>query len=395
MAGNKSYDVVIIGGAVMGSATAYFLASNPDFKGSVLVVERDPTYAKSATALSSSSIRHQFSNEINIRISQYGSEFIKHFSDHVSVDGDAPELGFQENGYLYMVSEKDKAILTSNYEQQVALGSEMALLSPDEIHQRFPWINPEGIAAACLGLSGEGWFDSSGLMQGFRKKARSLGVTYIHDEVVGLTRNNNSIEQVHLKSGEVINCGYVLNAAGTRGNHVCQMADLSIPVVPRKRCIFVFDCREKVADKMPAIIDATGIFCRPEGRYFLCTLEPTPDPDTDYNDFEVIHDEFEERIWLPLAARVPAFEAIKVINSWAGHYDYNTLDHNAIIGPHTTVKNFLFANGFSGHGLQQAPAIGRGLAEMIIYGEYRSLDLSPLGFERIETQTPFLEKLII
>ncbi|NIF21535.1 MULTISPECIES: NAD(P)/FAD-dependent oxidoreductase [Pantoea] len=391
----KSYDVVIIGGAVIGSATAYFLAANPDFNGSVLVIERDPTYAKSATALSSSSIRHQFSNEINIKISQYGSEFIKSFNDYCAVDGDVPELGFQENGYLYMVSEKDRAILTENYQQQVALGSEMALLTPEQIEQRFPWINAQGVAAGCLGLSGEGWFDSFGLLQGFRKKARSLGVTYIHDEVVGLTRNDDKIERVHLASGEVINCGYVLNAAGTRASKVCEMADLSIPVVPRKRCIFVFDCREKVADKMPAIIDPTGIFCRPEGRYFLSTLEPTPDPDVDFNDFDVIHSEFEERIWLPLAERVPAFEAIKVVNSWAGHYDYNTLDHNAIIGPHTHVKNFLFANGYSGHGLQQSPAVGRGLAELITYGEYRSLDLSPLGYERIATQTPFLEKLII
>ncbi|WP_336064684.1 NAD(P)/FAD-dependent oxidoreductase [Serratia sp. 201] len=395
MSNNKSYDVVIIGGAAVGSATAYFLASNPDFNGSVLVVERDPTYAKSATALSSSSIRHQFSNEINIKISQFGSEFIKSFRDHCAVEGDVPELGFQENGYLYMVSEKDQQILTENYNLQTALGSQMALLTPEQIEQRFPWINAQGVAAGCLGLSGEGWFDSFGLLQGFRKKARSLGVTYIHDEVVGLTRNDDKIERVHLASGEVINCGYVLNCAGTRANKVCQMADLHIPVVPRKRCIFVFDCREKVADKMPAIIDPTGVFCRPEGKFYLSTVEPTPDPDADYDDFEVIHAEFEERIWLPLAERVPAFEAIKVVNSWAGHYDYNTLDHNAIIGPHSHVKNFLFANGYSGHGLQQSPAVGRGLSELITYGQYRTLDLSPLGYARIESQTPFLEKLII
>lgn len=395
MSDNKTYDVVIIGGAVMGSSTAYFLAANPDFNGSVLVIEKDTSYAKSSTALSSSSIRHQFSNEINIKISQFGTQFIKSFGDYCAVDGDVPELGFHENGYLYLVGENDKATLTENYQKQVALGSDMALLKPDDIKARFPWINTQGVAVGCLGLSGEGWFDSFGLMQGFKKKARSLGVDYINDEVAGLTRTGDRIESVQLKSGQTINCGYVLNAAGPRANQICQMADLSIPVVPRKRCIFVFNCREKVADKMPAIIDPTGIFCRPEGQLFLCTLEPNPDPTVDYDDFEVIHSEFEERIWLPLAERVPAFEAIKVVNSWAGHYAYNTLDHNAILGPHTQVKNFLFANGFSGHGLQQAPAVGRGIAEFITYGQYRSLDLSPLGYERIETQTPFLENLVI
>lgn len=392
---NKSYDVVIAGGAVMGSSTAFFLAANPDFNGSILVIERDTTYAKSSTALSSSSIRHQFSNEINIQISQFGTQFIKSFGDYCTVDGDVPELGFQENGYLYLVGEKDRATLTGNYEKQVALGSDMALLTPDDISSRFPWMSTKDIAVGCLGLSGEGWFDSFGLMQGFKKKARSLGVTYINDEVVGLQRNGDQIDSVQLKSGETINCGYFLNAAGPRANQICAMADLQIPVVPRKRCIFVFDCREKVADKMPAIIDPTGIFCRPEGKYFLCTLEPIPDPTVDHDDFDVIHEEFEDRIWLPLAERVPAFEAIKVVNSWAGHYAYNTLDHNAILGPHTQVKNFLFANGFSGHGLQQSPAVGRGISEIITYGEYRTLDLSPLGYERIETGTPFLENLII
>ncbi|TDR12480.1 NAD(P)/FAD-dependent oxidoreductase [Marinomonas communis] len=395
MSVNKKYDVVIIGGAVMGSSTAYFLASNPDFNGSVLVIEKDTSYAKSSTALSSSSIRHQFSNEVNIKISQYGTEFIKSFSDYCAVDGDVPELGFQENGYLYLVGENEKPILTENYNTQVRLGSDMALLTPDDIKARFPWLETQGVAVGCLGLKGEGWFDSFGFMQGFKKKARSLGVEYITDEVVDLVRNGDAIESVKLKSGETIDCGYVLNAAGPRANQICEMAGLGIPVVPRKRCIFVFDCREKVADKMPAIIDPTGIFCRPEGQYFLSTLEPNPDPTVDYDDFDVIHSEFEERIWLPLAERVPAFEAIKVVNSWAGHYAFNTLDHNAILGPHTQVKNFLFANGFSGHGLQQAPAVGRGISEIITYGEYRTLDLSPLGYERIEKQIPFLESLVI
>ena len=96
-----------------------------------------------------------------------------------------------------------------------------------------------------------------------------------------------------------------------------------------------------------------------------------------------------------IANRIPAFEAIKVKSEWVGHYAYNTLDQNAIIGPHPIISNFMFINGFSGHGLQQAPAMGRGMSELLIYGKYQNLDLSPFGFDRILNGIPFLEEAII
>ena len=389
------YDVVIVGGAVVGSATAYFLAENPDFNGSVLVIERDWTYAKSATALSSASIRHQFSNPLNIQISQFGTEFIRDFHARVAVNGDAPELGFKENGYLYLGDANGAPMFERNCATQQSCGADVVLLDPDQLKTRFPWLNTEGLVNGVYGQSGEGWFDSYGLLQGMRRKARSLGIEYIENEVVDVLREGSTITGVVLKSGETIGCGLMVNAAGTRGPAMARLAGLDIPVEPRKRCLFVFDCRTPLEGVVPLTIDTTGIFFRPEGKYYLTGCYPDPDPLADVDDFDVIHSEFEEGIWPALAERIPAFEAIKVVNSWAGHYDFCMLDHNAIVGPHPEVSNFLFANGFSGHGLQQSPAVGRGLSELIVYGGYRSLDLAPLGYARVVENKPFLEEGVI
>jgi glycine/D-amino acid oxidase-like deaminating enzyme len=395
-ASRTSYDVVIVGGAVVGSATAYFLATNPDFKGSILVIERDWTYARSATALSSSSIRHQFSNPINVRISQFGTELIRDFKEHVVVDGDAPGIGFHENGYLFLAGDaRGRAVLEHNHAAQLSCGAEIKLLELDALGARFPWLNLDGLTLGSYGERGEGWFDSSALMQGFLRKARSLGTEYIEDEVVGINREGDRIVSVATKSGQTISCGTLVNTSGTRGKAMARLAGLDIPVEPRRRSLFVVSCKTPLPGVVGLTIDPTGVFFRPEGQFYLMGTYPKHDPEVDPDDFEVMHDEFEEEIWPILANRVPAFEAIKVVNAWAGHYDYCTLDHNVILGPHSDVRNFLFANGFSGHGLQQSPAMGRGLSELITYGCFKTLDLSPFGYERVPANRPFLEDAVI
>ncbi|MCB6184647.1 FAD-binding oxidoreductase [Leeia sp. TBRC 13508] len=392
---SQSYDVVIVGGGVVGSSTAYFLASNPDFNGKVLVIERDWTYAKSATALSSSSIRHQFSNKLNIEISMFGSEFVRNAGTLLEVDGDKPDLAFHENGYLYLANEEQYPVLKRNHDTQTSCGAEIELLNPEGLGKKFPWLNLDSIAGGSYGLRGEGWFDSYGLMSAFRKKARSLGVEYIENEVVDVVTDGKQVTAVRLASGETIQCGQMLNSAGTRGPKIARLAGLNIPVEPRKRNLFVFECETPLEGVVPLMIDPSGVFFRQEGKYYLGGTYPKHDPEADVDDFNVLHDEFDEEVWPFLAERVPAFEAIRVVNSWAGHYDYCVLDHNAIVGPHPELSNFHFANGFSGHGLQQSPAVGRGLSEMITYGQYKTLDLSLLGYERVIQNKPFLEESVI
>lgn len=398
-----AYDVVIVGGAVIGSAIAYYLTANPDFTGSVLVVERDPSYAKASTALSSSSIRTQFSNPINVKISQYGSEVIRNFGEMMEVDGDKPDLNFHCGGYLFLASSPEQVqILTENHAAQKSCGADVVLWDRDELANAFPHLRVDDIQMASYGQSGEGWFNNTGLMYGFRNKARAQGAEFVSDEVVTIRRNGNAVTGVTLKSGAEISAGTIVNASGPRANLTARMAGLDVPVEPRKRTLFVFDCAKTPEGsaavnegRLPLMIDPSGVFCRPEGKFFLAGCVPIEDPAVDWDDFDPRYNEFEDCIWPTLAERSEQFEAIKVVNQWAGHYAFNTLDHNLIVGPHPEVSNFIFANGFSGHGLQQGPATGRGVSELITYGGFRTLDLSPVGFDRIVENRPFLEKAVI
>ena len=400
----SSYDVVIVGGAVIGSAVAYFLTANPDFTGSVLVVERDPTYARAATSLSAASIRMQFSNAINVKISQFGSAFIQDFARTMRLPGEAaPDLNFHPGGYLFLANTADQEqTLRENHAVQRACGADVVLWEPEDLARAFPHLRVDDLRLASYGQSGEGWFSNTGLMNGFKAKARAQGADYVTDTVVAIGRDGGRVTSVTLQSGAVVQAGTVVNASGPRAALTARMAGLDVPVEPRKRTLFVFDCAHTPEGsatvnqgRLPLMIDPSGVFCRPEGRFFLTGAPPVRDPAVDWDDFEPRYEEFDEIIWPALAARSPGFEAIKVVNQWAGHYDFNTLDHNLIVGPHPEVANFIYANGFSGHGLQQGPAAGRGVAELIVYGGFRSLDLSDVGYERIVAGRPFLEKAVI
>ena len=397
-----SYDVVIIGGAVIGSAVAYFLTANRDFSGSVLMIERDPSFAQASTSLSSSAIRNQFSNPVNVQIGQFGTQFIRDFAETMEVDGEKPDLNFHEGGYLFLASTDEQVqILRENHEVQKSLGADVVLWDPDQIKAAFPHLRVNDLQLASYGQSGEGWFSNTGLMNGFRKKARAQGADYLIDEVVDIIRDGDRITGVVLKSGQTIDCGTLVNASGPRAAQTAAMVGISVPVEPRKRSLFVFDCAKTPEGtatvnngRLPLMIDPSGSFCRPEGQYFLSGTVPAEDPAVDWDDFEPRHEEF-ERIWMDLAERSESFEAIKLVNFWAGHYAFNTLDHNVIAGPHNEVRNFIFANGFSGHGLQQSPAVGRGVSEWITYGAFRTLDLSEIGYDRVVRNEPFLEKAVI
>jgi glycine/D-amino acid oxidase-like deaminating enzyme len=390
-------DVVIVGGAAMGSSLAYHLLAHPGFRGRVVVVERDPTYATSASALSAASIRQQFSSPVNIRISLHGIRFLRTIGERLAVEGEAPEIGLREGGYLYCATRAGADVLRENNAVQTAEGADVALLDPAALSARFPWLNTDDLAAGSLGLSGEGWFDGWGLLQAFRRKARSLGATYLTGSVAGIDAAGGRVADVRLADGSRIACGTVVNCAGAGGRAVAAMAGVEIPVEAKRRSIFTFTCREPV-EGCPLLIDTTGVYVRPEGEGFICGVSPDADEDPDWTDDpatqEVDHALLEERIWPALAHRVPAFEAIRPGRAWAGPYDMCGLDHNAILGP-AGPDGFLLCNGFSGHGLQQSPAVGRGLAEWIVEGRYATLDLSDLGYARALAGRPLLERNVI
>lgn len=393
-----AYDIVIVGGAAIGSSTAYWLSQALGAAASILVVERDSSYAFSSTALSTSAIRQQFSNPINVKISQFGIEVIRGFRERMAPfyrDEPAPDLGFREHGYLYCCSPEGAAAARARVDLQRSLGAHTVFLAPGPLKDRFPWLNVEDLGGGAWGSRDEGWFDSMGLLNGFRRAARALGVEYIDNAVTGLDLSGGRVVAARLATGQAVACGTLVNAAGPRAQQVAAMAGLSIPVEPRKRHSFVFASASPIPGRMPNVIDLSGTFVRPEGELFLTGNTPLNDGPAAYDDFEIDHAEFDERIWPSLWHRIPAFDAIKVQQSWTGHYEYNTLDHNGIVGFHPDVTNFMFANGFSGHGLQQAPAVGRGVAERIVHGAFQTLDLSPFRYERIPRNEPFLEEAVI
>lgn len=392
---HASYDVVIVGGAMMGSSAAWWLMRDPHFDGRVLVLERDPTYAHASTTGTNSCIRQQFSTAVNIRISQFGVRFIREFRDWMA-DPEAPEIRLEGFGYLYLAgTEEGAAVLRENQRVQASLGVATRLLTPEEIAAEFPFMNVEGIVLGSHNPGDEGYFDGATVFDWFRRKARAMGAEYVAAEVAGLERAGGRIEAVRLADGTRIAAGRVVNAAGPRAAVLAAMAGIDLPVEPRKRFSFVFDAARPLDRTLPLVIDPTGVHMRQDGRYYLCGCPPEPDPPAPFDDFTVDHAIWEEKAWPAIAHRVPAFEAVKVMNAWACHYAFNTFDHNAIVGPHPELGNFLFMNGFSGHGLQQAPAMGRGIAELVVHGGYRSLDLSELGYERILAGRPVLEKAVI
>jgi len=388
-------DIVIVGGGAIGSAVAAFTLADPAFRGRVTVVERDPAYARASSALSASSIRQQFTTPINVALSRFGIAFLRTAGEHLAVDGERLDVGLVERGYLYLASPAGAPALARNHAMQRSLDVDVALLDRDGLRARFPWLAVDDLGAGVLGLSGEGWFDGYALMQAFRRKARSLGARYVHAEATGMRTSSERVAAVELADGSELRADVVVDAAGPWAARVAAWLDIDLPVRARRRMVFVLACPTPIAG-CPLVIDPSGSWFRPEGEgRFLCGAPPRAGDDGDDLPLDVDHGWFESSLWPILAARVPAFEALRVTGAWAGYYEYNTFDQNGIVGPHPRWRNVVFANGFSGHGLQHAPAVGRAVAELLVHGAYRTLDLSPLAFERIAAGRPLVEANVI
>lgn len=393
--GNQATDVLVIGGAVMGASVAYWLTRmQPGLR--VTVVEMDPSFARASTALSAASIRQQFSNPVNVQISRYGIDFIRDFQAALGHEVGVPSLGLKENGYLFLAeTEGGAALMEDLAAMQRGLGAETMVLAPAEIAARFPWIETAGLAAGSYGPRLEGWFDNMGLLAGFRAAARAQGAVFVSDRVVGLERGEGRVVAAQLEKAGRIEAASFICAAGTRAADVLEMLGEDLPVEPRKRTVFVVDAPNARHPDAPMVIDPAGYWMRPEHGQWITATVPSDDGPCAPDDFEPDAGQFEDLIWEKIWNRIPGFDQARVTRLWAGHYAYNTLDQNAILGLHPRLANFYLMNGFSGHGLQQAPAVGRGIAELLLTGNYQSLDLSPLGVERVLEGRPFLERAVV
>ena len=388
---SMSTDVVIVGSGVMGAATAWWLTRlHPGLQ--VTLVESDTRYEKASSSLSASSIRQQFTCPVNIRLSQYGIAFLRDAEQHLGLPDHPVALGLQEPGYLYLAQHEQVAAMQTAHQIQKQAGADVALLGPEALRQRYPWLNVDDVALGSLGLSGEGWFDGPALHQAFLKKAMAQGVQRLHERVVGMDHTATQVNAVRLSGGTRLRCGQVVNAAGAWAGEVAAMAGVDLPVQAARRTVFVLSCPEPLPH-CPLLIDPTGWWLRPEGRFLISGSEPAQtEPglplEPDWSEWNDAH-------WAALAHRIPALAALRVERAWAGYYEMNTFDHNAVIGPHPDLHNLFFINGFSGHGMQHAAGAGLALAEWMLHGQSQTLAVSELGFERLVHKRPLRELHVI
>jgi len=391
------YDVAIIGGATSGSAIAFFLTANPDFEGSILIVERDPTLKESATRASNYCVRQQFATEINIKIAQYAAEFINNFKQIVGTN-DCPELAIKNFGYLYLASDEEFCqVLREDQALQASCGAGTQLVSKEFIAKRYPFFKLDDVLMGSFNTQDEGEFDGWKIFQTCRKVAVARGVEYVQNEVVDIIVRDNTVQNIVLKSGQHVKVGKVVNAAGTRSGYVSKMAGIHLPLEARPRYTYIFEGENHFNKDIPLTIDPSGVHFRPFGTsQFLVGAPPAgPEVGIDVNDFQMRGDVWTEKLKPVIERRMPTLGKLHVKEAWIGHYDFNTFDHNAIIGPHHEIENFLFCCGFSGHGSQQAPACGRAVSELITYGHFKTLDLSPLQYGRIPRNEPLVERAVI
>lgn len=385
------YDVAIIGGGIMGCSLAYFLKTLAPGM-SVCVIEPDPTYEFCSTPRASGGARRLFSCPENIALSNWSIAFIEKFPQTMAIEGRAAPVDWIEGGYLFIVPPEGMEILETSYAAQRAQGCEVDLLTPSQLKERFPSMRVDDLAGG-VHSPRDGWCDPNSLLQGFRRKAISLGARFVQDRVAGLTRGGAAIGAAQLQSGASIRADHFVNAAGAWAGDIAQMAGMRLPIAPLRRFEHYFTCGNPI-ERLPYVKDLARLAFRSEGVGFSGGLVDGEEP-RGYN-FEVDHDYFERVVWPAIAFRFPPFEAAKCHHTWAGLYEQCELDGNPIIGNWKgQAENFWVIGGFSGHGMMHAPAAGLGLAELMVHGEYRNIDLSRFGYARVERNEPYREAGIL
>lgn len=385
------YSVVVIGGGIVGSAAAFFLArSGADV--SVAVIEPDSTYRHATLPQGAGGVRQQFSRPENIALSTWSLAFYKRFDEEMAGVPDLPDLNFREQGYLFVVSADGEAALRRNQALQASLGVTAQLLDREGLRNLFPSIARDDIVVGCY-TPDDGWIDPNAGLWGFRRGAVHHGAAYIDGRVAGIDTSGTRATAVKLEDGTVIEAEFIINAAGPWIGEIARMTGATLPVVPMCRVQHFWKCAQET-EPLPLVKDEHGLFFRPEGAGFAggrpsFEIEPGFVEDI-YRGYFANY--FEDTVWPMLAALVPKFEGLRLERSWFGHYAQNLLDGNMIIGPYSPGHdNLITACGFSGHGIMHAPAVGQALAERVLHGSYQTIDLTRLEYDRVRRNEPYAE----
>ena len=377
----KTADVVIIGGGVVGVSIAYYLALKR--AGKIILLEKGQL-GEGSTSRCVGGIRTQFSTEINIRFSL---ESLKRFEKFEEEFGVNPE--FRRIGYLFLATtEKEMQVFQENVKLQKKYGIPVELLNRDEIRRRWPYLRMDDILGGTF-CPWDGYAGPSEVLSGFAAGAKRAGVKiYEGTEAKGILLKGSRVNGVKLREEE-ISTPIIVNAAGPFAGSIGEMAGIEIPVKPLRRQVFVTAPFRLTDLPIPLTIDFhRGWYFRQEVDGFL--LSGPLDPQSSFNtniDYEAMAEASENAIY-----RVPALEKARIARGWAGLYEISP-DNHAILGKVPGVDGLILANGFSGHGFQHSPAVGRVIAELIVEGKSKTIDISPLSIERFEKGELILEPM--
>jgi len=386
----KHFDVLIIGGGVMGASIAYHLL-NDGLDGTVGIIEKDSSYEFASTPRSVGGIRQQFSTEVNIKACLYSVAAFERFDEEMAVDGEPAHCEYRATGYLMLGDENNWETLKRQYTLQRSLGVDVEIVTPEDLLQLYPQMNVADILGGSLGRRA-GYMDAYGVMQGYLKKARSLGASYLKAEVIKVVREDQKVTIVKTTDGGTFSAGATVLCAGAWSGEIAKTMGLELPVIPSPKMAFHVDPAEKFDYDLPFIFNPDGSWFRQEsGQQIICGRDRGDAPGF---TFDWDRDYFKDDLWPRLYNRFKTFERLKLMRGWGGLYAVNTLDHNALLGAYPGMENFYVATGFSGHGLMQSPAVGKGLSELIRNSRYDTVDLSPLSVGRVFTKELVVEEAV-
>ncbi len=383
-------DIIIVGGGVIGSSIAYNLL-NDGYHGKILIFERDKVYEYASTPRSAGGIRQLFTTDINIQLSRFSLQVYKKFPETMAVEGEPAEIDFKQRGYLFLATDGMMPRLETHLKLQHKYGVPSQLLQKHDLLEIIPELHIDDLAGG-LYCAEDGYLDPYSVMQGYIRGAKKLGAEYLYEDVEMILSVQDAITGVRLADGREYHAPIVINCAGAWAPQLSEKLGLPLPVVPLPRQIFQFDVKQPLQKYLPLTIDPTGVYFRHEGEKLISGFAEEREPGYDFNWKRSY---FVEELWPVLAGRIPNFAEAKVERGWAGLYDFNTADHNAILGKHPGKAGYYIAFGFSGHGMQQAPAVGKGLSELIRTGKYETLDLTPLRVERFAENDLIIEDAIV
>ncbi|MCX6082362.1 MAG: FAD-binding oxidoreductase [Chloroflexi bacterium] len=384
---NNVFDVILVGGGVMSCASAFYLLK-ADKKLKVCIVEKDPTYTYASTPLSDGNTRIQFNLKENIQISLFGLDVLASFAEDMAVNGQKLDIAFRRQGNLFLVDEDVRVEAEIGLVLQQSLGCDVKWMTPAEIRQIYPLCEPGGCNGATFGAQ-DGTMNPWAVLVAYKNKALALGAEYMHAEAETILSEENRVTGIRLVGGETLFAPIVLNGAGAWGAQLALTCGVSLPILPVMRQVFVVETNVRPKGILPGIFFPSGLYCFHERNGQFMIGKSLADDPVGF-DFRPNKQAFTDQIWPELVEYLPEFDRLKVTRSWAGLYDVNTLDGNAVLGEWPTLKGFYLANGFSGHGFQQCHAVGRYIAEQML-GMQPVLDLSKFSPERILENKPVAE----